>query len=692
MSKSAAMKVAILAAKDSSYSCGPDRPNSNLQRPLLTKEVRTVHIAPSSPRNPLQPRDQNVAMRVQSKVPAATRGASGRMDHYDKQSKNSRPLAPSALSAPERSSNRAPLTPRIAGSNKPSGLGPRPLRGAPQPCVKANSNENTVFTPTSRSLNNVTPRSGSRRLRVDSASTTPGSLPGEATETSRSNVNVLSTEDTFSSFSASLVSDKQIPNKQTTSPSSFSRIGNIDSNLAKEKEARLSADRVKIVATPQSRSQVQSKSAISSFCYANGDYIPFIQPQLAASALGNLEERSVPKFFHANGVPDLSTSSAAYHPPPKSSSAHSVSSLMSAVKFSPHLSNNNYTSTFSRPASPSKLNQSSPVSQLGSPLVTSDFNSRLQSKSVIPLTVTPINEALRPLTQIDLTLNRHERSSSSETAGTQLKFNRTVHIENKIDVSLSNSQSSVNTIPRSDNICEFQSPLEQHNLSKSGNILEQQSELAANARRERKVLDLEITNSSLAAINRTLEREMRKQTAELRRYRRLSRSGRFNISRSTSLCTSLAPGDVEISASDLSDDNEESEEDTSDSQYDYSEEEINDTCSLSLSAIAESDLRHRKKDEKRLQHDLVKHQQLLFDSRKLNQTLKRCLGLTEDLIGKGRKALEHKVTLCDDELGGRVLTGEEVEEFEDEELSELGLQMLRDVRQAALGQNKITAI
>jgi hypothetical protein len=43
------------------------------------------------------------------------------------------------------------------------------------------------------------------------------------------------------------------------------------------------------------------------------------------------------------------------------------------------------------------------------------------------------------------------------------------------------------------------------------------------------VLDLEISNSSLLAINRTLEREMRKQSAELRRFRRLSRSGRLSI-------------------------------------------------------------------------------------------------------------------------------------------------------------------
>lgn len=60
------------------------------------------------------------------------------------------------------------------------------------------------------------------------------------------------------------------------------------------------------------------------------------------------------------------------------------------------------------------------------------------------------------------------------------------------------------------------------------------NELAANARRERKVLDLEISNSSLLAINRTLEREMRKQTAELRRFRRLSCSGRLSVAPSRS--------------------------------------------------------------------------------------------------------------------------------------------------------------
>lgn len=80
----------------------------------------------------------------------------------------------------------------------------------------------------------------------------------------------------------------------------------------------------------------------------------------------------------------------------------------------------------------------------------------------------------------------------------------------------------------------FSRPASPVKHSESGQSkIDQMNELAANARRERKVLDLEISNSSLLAINRTLEREMRKQNAELRRYRRLSRSGRISIAPSS---------------------------------------------------------------------------------------------------------------------------------------------------------------
>lgn len=84
---------------------------------------------------------------------------------------------------------------------------------------------------------------------------------------------------------------------------------------------------------------------------------------------------------------------------------------------------------------------------------------------------------------------------------------------------------------------------------------------------------------------------------------------------------------------------------------------------LSPNAQAARDAKMRAKDEKRLQLDLSKHQELLIDSQKLNQSLKRCLGWTEDLISEGKKALEYQVRVSDVEVGGRVLAPDE-NEFE----------------------------
>jgi hypothetical protein len=182
------------------------------------------------------------------------------------------------------------------------------------------------------------------------------------------------------------------------------------------------------------------------------------------------------------------------------------------------------------------------------------------------------------------------------------------------------------------------------------------NELVTNARRERKVQDLEITNASLAAINRTLERQLRKQTAEIRRYRRLSRSGRLSL---TSTSSSLVAFDSIItgtaietlSLSDL--DEEELQQEDS-----FEESELSDSESdgdLSPGARAEKDAKHRKRDEQKLVEDLQKHREFLVDSQKINQSIKRCLDWTEELIKEGRKALEYKVHVSDVQFGGRVL-------------------------------------
>jgi hypothetical protein len=190
--------------------------------------------------------------------------------------------------------------------------------------------------------------------------------------------------------------------------------------------------------------------------------------------------------------------------------------------------------------------------------------------------------------------------------------------------------------------------------------LQQANELATNARRERKVLDLEISNSSLLAINRTLEREMRKQNAELRRYRRLSRSGRLSLAGSM---RSVSAGGLSI-VSETED--AFSEQSSLNSPEELSEISDNDSSfadddTLSPGSVAEHDTRHRIRDEKQFYLDLAKHQELLVDSQKMNQSIKRCLSWTEELLRDGKRALAYKVHVSDVEIGGRVLSSDDTE-------------------------------
>lgn len=83
---------------------------------------------------------------------------------------------------------------------------------------------------------------------------------------------------------------------------------------------------------------------------------------------------------------------------------------------------------------------------------------------------------------------------------------------------------------------------------------------------------------------------------------------------------------------------------------------------LSASALAEKDAKHRPRDEERLQLDLSKHKQMLVDSQTINQSIRKCLAWSEELIKDGKKALEYKVKLSDVKLGGRVLRPMDEEE------------------------------
>lgn len=205
----------------------------------------------------------------------------------------------------------------------------------------------------------------------------------------------------------------------------------------------------------------------------------------------------------------------------------------------------------------------------------------------------------------------------------------------------------------------------------SPNKLEHANELAADARRERKVLDLEISNSSLLAINQTLEREMRKQLAELRRFRRQSqfrrtsdpqtlRSGSEKIGvlseidaskRKRQPGHSLTPSSIE----------DEYDEDGDDKD---SPSKLSFSSSNSLSDDGAIPTSHAAlQDSKRLHLDYSRHRALLIDTQKLNQSIERCLGCSEDLIVAGKKALDYRVDVHElESLTGRVLLPDELEE------------------------------
>lgn len=624
-------------------------PNATPTRPRPSK---------SALRPALQSRDNNAKMRVPPN-----------MKSYEKQTTN-RPLLPT-LSASAKTGGRTPLTPRVAGA-------PRATTPASRRTARAETPAEEISTPVSAFLNNnVTPRSGSRKSRVDSTNTTPTGTPnGTPTLASPELFRTLDTPAYGNGLGFN--ADKDVKRPTVTFSPTVSDVGqaknqaqgNGDSKFFFASEAKT---------TQPTRPPLPTKSS-STFFYANGESIPPPPQSSSGSAVGSMvgEEKSQPRFFHANGTPDVD---APHYLPPRPSSVVSTGSRNNSPRIGTSASS---FSPSPRPTSPSKLNQFiSPMQNAAVPSLSSPILPRPQGQGRGQSSSSIISARRGSIDAGKRVISHGSSSSISSSDGRKISFGSTISppstplhvVTSSVPISTPEETSKPEHVP------ELQSPI------KTGHSLEQLNELAANARRERKVLDLEITNSSLAAINRTLEREMRKQTAELRRYRRLSRSGRLSIATSASVRTSSGSMSLldgsQPSLSDISDEEENEEDEESEDEEDDSSEE----GSLSPSAMAESDLRHRKRDEKRLQLDLSKHQQLLIDSQKMNQSLKRCLGLTEDLIGEGKKALAYKVMVTDVSLGGRVLLPEEMEGAEHvddgEGMSEMGKEMLREARIAA---------
>jgi len=644
-------------------------------------------------RPPLQSRDSNAMMRVPPKAPLGAKSGNANMPSYDKSNGSTRPLMP-VLSASAKASNHPPLTPRVAGTASSSAQTPLSRRGArPEITTPSASSREDLSTPVSAFLNNnITPRSSSRKSRVDSTNTTPTGTPtGTPAPVSNESFRTNHEPPVYGSGLGINGIDKDLPKRPTVSFSpAVSDIGYSKSPAQNSKDDSKFFFASEAKTVQPARPPLLSKSSVP-FVYANGETIA--PPQSSSgSAVGSTADDRAPKFFHANGTPDLE--STPHIPPPRPSSVVSSSSRIN----SPRLAN---TSTFSptqRPNSPSKLQQQASLSSL--------TNTPNRESQILPRPQAGRGQSANSIVAA--------RKASSESGQSSHGRSASVGSQNDTKAPPVRKRSGgeapgsplnlvATSVPVStpEEIPECGAPTIEHALQspiKTGHSLEQLNELAANARRERKVLDLEITNSSLAAINRTLEREMRKQTAELRRYRRLSRSGRLSIATSASMRNSgatLLQSEDGTPLSDMSEAEEEENSEEEGSSFSTDSEE----GSLSPRAMAESDARHRKRDEKRLQLDLTKHQQLLIDSQKMNQSLKRCLGWTEELINEGKKALEYHVRVSDVELGGRVLAPDEVEgegedimnEEESEGMSIFGARLLREARKAAKeGVGKIT--
>ncbi|KAK6581141.1 hypothetical protein PZA11_006629 [Diplocarpon coronariae] len=621
------------------------------------------------------------------------RTSSPTMPTYDKHA--SRPLKPT-LSAAAKSANRTPLTPRVAGSVPPTTATPSSRR--PARCESTTPGEKEDLPVSTFLGHNVTPRSGPRRVRIESPSSTPTGTPSGRLAPG----DPLKGADTPLVYATGLGIvgiDKDTSKRSTVSsgPSvpegayakAPAQNGSGDSKFFFASEAR--------TAQPP-RPPLQARGS-SSFFYANGDSVPDRPKSSSASAVGSNvgEERSQPKFFHANGTPDLPTTSSSSFPPPRPSSALSSTSRTVSPRLGPL--NTSPLSSSQRPASPSKLNQYASISSMCiTPILPSP--DLLQPQQLGTEQSTNSILSARGVSIEAEPGSGHSQSASVSSADVKGpphpvgKISADSHEfpvpDSPLDLLATSVPHSIpeEALPETTAVFSevgagFRSPILSPVIT--NHSIDELNELAANARRERKVLDLEITNSSLAAINRTLEREMRKQAAELRSYRRLSRSGRLSIATAISIPTSaesFASDDGKGAAlSDLSEAEDLEEEEDSG-------EDSSDDGSVSPSAMEESDLRHRKRDERRLQLDLSKHQQLLIDSQKMNQSLKRCLGWTEELITEGRKALEYRVRITDVRFGGRVLAPDELEPADaegadNEGMSDIGARFLREARKKA---------
>ncbi|GKT41501.1 uncharacterized protein ColSpa_01682 [Colletotrichum spaethianum] len=598
---------------------------------------------------------------------------------------------PAMPSLSAKAMGRTPLTPKVAAKPSPAvtPLGrrrndnPNNNNHHPLPHTNGGGARDDLTSPAPfLAATNVTPRSGSRQSRVNSANTTPNGTPNP-------DRNEWDHQPTL-----------EPPRRQVVTFSPPSSVGS--RNDAPESKFFYASEAKPSQPAPQPKAQPKPMAPAqrgSTFMYANGSavetsrptspgvgFTPVLAPSLAPSLSPSLAPTAEPpssKFFYANGAPNLQPG---FRPASAASGTGSVASGSSRL----HRTSAGSASGFQmaqRPLSPNKPAQA-PTS---APL--------LKSNSMPPHTV-----GRSQMTSPPPLVASHKRRTSTDTVSQVASYvgAEAPATDAMIMSRFMASQTSTPSEMPSPTAPSFfpQQPITIASIIQAADDLEDEDEdedsadeskdlddphsptksspgdplndMVLNARRERKVQDLEITNASLEAINRSLERQLRKQTAELRRYKRLSRSGRLSAptsAASSRVSSETQPGGLGIDGLDLSDLSEDEAEDDleemDDSMFESSElSETDSTSHASPRQDTDRYVRRRTRDEKRLRLDLSKHRELLVDSQKINQSIKRCLNWTEELIKEGKKALEYNVRPSDVELPPRVLRPAYLEEDE----------------------------
>ncbi|KAM0441166.1 hypothetical protein ACHAPT_000472 [Fusarium lateritium] len=640
----------------------------------------TTSISRSSPAAAISYHDSKQHVLALTATRTSTRSTSSSSAPSKMPPGDSRPRPPQLSAAAAKNVGRTPLTPKIASSAKgPSIAAPLARRSTQNLPVGPPYRDDTA-SPGLYLTSSVTPRSGSRAGRAgESNNSTPNGTPNPDR-------------------------DGWDPRASLTSSSGRPSLSRADSPADPDSKFFRASD-AQGTSQPSSRPSTGSHRHSSTFFYANGNNAeskrtmspPATSP--FTPILSSTPEPTPTKFFYANGAPDLKPGTQNSGP---SSASSSASRLQTGRPSTGNSASGHSTHTYAlppRPHSPIKIAQPSPsiLKNTGTP----GLNSRTQLPSASHIT-SPTS--LAPAATVN-----PKRRVSIESAPRKLKGHaRAGSVPNfdpshslRMPMSPPRLHSEPASPPRSpgssqpaltmasilqvaedladeEEVQDDGSQPEVQSPTKSTNSADPVNELVANARRERKVQDLEITNASLEAINRTLERQLRKQTAEIRRYKRLSRSGHLSaVASATSSrvpSEALAEPPISLSLADLSE--EDSGPPSEDEEHDsLDDSDLSMTDSVSISdpldphdeKALEKAAARRRRDERRLQLDLSKHRELLVDSQKINQSIKRCLNWTEILIKEGQKALDYKVRVCDVDFGGHVLPPPNEDDFDEDD-------------------------